>query len=133
MDEILTPLVQAAIDSANRAYAPYSHYAVGAVLRATDGTLYTGCNVENASYPVTICAERTALVKAISEGHQTFDLLVVATVNGGAPCGLCRQMLYEFSPDLRVIMARFDGTITGETTLRALLPEGFGPSSLPRP
>jgi cytidine deaminase len=124
-------LIQAAIAAADLAYAPYSHYRVGAVLRATDGTHYTGCNVENAAYPSCICAERTALVKAVSEGRRAFDLIVVATQNGGSPCGSCRQMLYEFAPDLRVVMVDFDRRITGDFTLRGLLPEGFGPSDLP--
>lgn len=126
-------LVDSAINAAQRAYAPYSHYAVGAVLRALDGTLYTGCNVENASYPAGICAERTALVKAVSEGQQQFDVIVVASPNGGTPCGVCRQMLYEFAPDLIVIVADFDGQIHGRWSLSELLPHGFGPTSLVKP
>ncbi len=125
-------LIEAAIAAAARAYAPYSHYHVGAALLAEDGTRYDGCNVENASYPACICAERTALVKAVSEGRRAFTTLVVATVNGGAPCGVCRQMLYEFAPDLRIIMARLDGAVVAEASLSELLPRGFGPSSLPR-
>jgi cytidine deaminase len=127
------PLIDAAIAVAGQAYIPYSDYPVGAALRATDGTVYTGCNVENASYPVTICAERTALVKAVSEGRRAFDLLVVVTRNAGSPCGMCRQMLYEFAPDLPVVIADLDGHVHYETTLSALLLHGFGPSSLPRP
>ncbi|MBC8100711.1 MAG: cytidine deaminase [Armatimonadetes bacterium] len=123
-------LIQAAKAAAQHAYAPYSGYAVGAALLATDGTVYTGCNVENASYPVGLCAERTALVKAVSEGRRSFAALVVATKNGGSPCGMCRQMLYEFAPDLRVIVADLDGVTHYETTLSALLAHGFGPSSL---
>lgn len=134
MEDSLTPLIQAAIQAATFAYAPYSHYRVGAVLRSTtDGRLFTGCNVENAAYPSCICAERTALVKAVSEGHQAFDLIVVATRNGGSPCGSCRQMLYEFAPHLRVVMVNFDGNITGDEVLTDLLKLGFGPSHLPRP
>jgi cytidine deaminase len=125
-------LIQAAIAAADFAYVPYSHYRVGAVLRATDGSLYRGCNVENAAYPSCICAERTALVKAVSEGRQAFDLIVIATQNGGSPCGSCRQMLYEFAPDLRVVMVDFAQRITGDFTLRGLLPEGFGPNDLPQ-
>jgi cytidine deaminase len=124
------PLLNAAIAAANNAYVPYSHYPVGAALRATDGTIYTGCNVENASYPVTICAERTALVKAVSEGKRTFDLLVVVTKNGGSPCGMCRQMLFEFAPALPLVVADMDGNVRYETTLSDLLARGFGPSSL---
>lgn len=126
-------LIDSAIDAAKRAYAPYSHYPVGAVLRAVDGTLYTGCNVENASYPTGICAERTALVKAVSEGNQQFDVIVVASPNGGTPCGVCRQMLYEFAPDLTVIVADLNGQIHGQWSLSELLLNGFGPSSLSKP
>jgi cytidine deaminase len=117
-------------ETRNRAYAPYSGYTVGAALRATDGSIHTGCNVENASYPASICAERTALVKAVSEGVQDFETLVVITRNGGSPCGVCRQMLYEFSPGLRVVCAKPDGTVTIDTTLDKLLHKGFGPKSL---
>jgi cytidine deaminase len=127
----LAPLIESAIKMAHIAYAPYSNYLVGAVLRSTDGQLFTGCNVENAAYPATICGERTALVKAVSEGQRKFDLLVVATVNAGAPCGHCRQMLYEFAPNLRVVGVDFEGSIRLDTTLAELLPTGFGPSNLP--
>jgi cytidine deaminase len=126
-------LIALAIQAAYKAYAPYSHYLVGAVLRSIDGQLFTGCNVENAAYPATICGERTALVKAVSEGQREFDLIVIATVNAGAPCGHCRQMLYEFAPNLRVVGVDFDGTVHLDTTLAELLPTGFGPSSLPKP
>lgn len=123
-------LVKQAVAASQQAYTPYSHYPVGAALEAANGTIYTGCNVENASYPVTICAERTALVKAVSEGDRAFTRLVVVTKNGGSPCGLCRQMLYEFAPDLHVILADFDGKIHHESKLSDLLPHGFGPSKL---
>lgn len=123
-------LVAAAVAASANAYIPYSGYAVGAALLAADGTIYTGCNIENAAYPATICAERTALVKGVSEGQRAFTALVVATENGGFPCGVCRQMLYEFAPELHVIIARMDGTICDERPLSALLPAGFGPSAL---
>lgn len=129
-DAALQALVRQAIDATRHAYIPYSHYPVGAALRAVDGTVYTGCNVENASYPVTICAERTALVKAISEGQRQFDLLTVATRNGGSPCGMCRQMLFEFAPELRVVTVDLDGVLYSDCTLSQLLLNGFGPSSL---
>lgn len=112
------------------AYAPYSYYRVGAALYARDGSVYTGCNVESAAYPATICAERTALVKAISEGQRQFDAIAVVTRNGGFPCGVCRQMLYEFSPNMRVIVAEPSGRILQEVRLSDLLPHGFGPSYL---
>lgn len=126
----LAGLIAQARQAAARAYAPYSGYPVGAALRAVDGTVFSGCNVENASYPVAICAERTALVKAISEGQRQFDLLVVVTRNGGTPCGMCRQMLYEFAPALRVITVDMDGQVSIDLPLTALLPHGFGPASL---
>lgn len=125
-------LLALAIKATRNAYIPYSGYPVGAALRALDGTIYTGCNVENASYPVTICAERTALVKAVSEGRRAFDLVVVATRNGGSPCGMCRQMLFEFSPQLRVITADLDGRIYVDAPLDSLLLNGFGPERLAR-
>jgi len=130
VDAAIRLLVRQAIEATRHAYIPYSHYPVGAALRAADGSVYTGCNVENASYPVTICAERTALVKAVSEGQRQFDLLAVATRNGGSPCGMCRQMLYEFAPDLRIVTADLDGRIHMDCRLSELLPNGFGPSNL---
>jgi cytidine deaminase len=123
-------LVDAAVRATHNAYAPYSNYPVGAALLAAEGKVFTGCNVENASYPATICAERTALVKAVSEGQRAFDTIVVATRNGGYPCGICRQMLYEFAPGLRVIVVNMDGQILDDTTLSALLAQGFGPVAL---
>jgi cytidine deaminase len=129
-DAAILSLVSTAITASQNAYIPYSHYPVGAALRTTDGTIYTGCNVENAAYPATICAERTALVKAVSEGQRHFDVLAVATKNGGSPCGMCRQMLYEFAPDLRVVIADMDGRIHLDSPLFQLLPYGFGPTSL---
>lgn len=123
-------LIRAAREAGERAYAPYSHYYVGTALRAADGTIYQGCNVENASYPAGICAERVALVKAVSEGTREFDALAVVTRDGGAPCGICRQMLYEFAPQLRVIIARTDGHVVFDGVLNELLPLGFGPSHL---
>ena len=123
-------LVRQAINASQHAYIPYSGYPVGAALLGEDGTVYAGCNVENAAYPATICAERTALVKAISDGARAFSALAVVTRNGGSPCGLCRQMLYEFAPQLRVIVADLEGNIHYEKALNNLLPEGFGPASL---
>lgn len=132
MDDVRT-LIQAAISASTRAYAPYSNYAVGAALRAADGTVFTGCNVENAAYPACICAERTALVKAVSEGERRFDMLAVVTRNGGSPCGVCRQMLYEFAPDLRVIIADLDGRVHHDVSLSDLLSLGFSPAKLDIP
>ena len=130
MIDNLTLLIGKAIEASRKAYIPYSNYRVGALLLASDGQHFTGCNVENASYPATICAERTALVKAVSEGVQSFELIVVATKNGGSPCGICRQMLYEFSPKMRVVCVSFDGKISIDAPLYELLPHGFGPNEL---
>lgn len=130
MTQLDNALIRMAIASSERAYCPYSHYKVGAVLVGANGQAFTGCNVENASYPAGICAERTALVKAISEGVQTFDLLVIATHNGGSPCGVCRQMLFEFAPQLRVICVTFAGAVTIDAPLDSLLLHGFGSTSL---
>lgn len=113
-------------------YVPYSEFPVGAVLLCADGTVFTGCNVENAAFGSTICAERTALLKAVSEGHRA-DWVAIAIAGRGAdycwPCGSCRQMLYEFAPKLRVLAARGDGDFRA-AILSDLLPCGFGPSSL---
>ena len=115
-----------------RSYAPYSHFPVGAALACTDGTVFTGCNVENAAYGSTLCAERTALVKAVSEGHRD-DFERLAVVGNSTdycwPCGACRQMLYEFSPRLTLLVARSDRQYV-KLTLAELLPHGFGPRSL---
>jgi cytidine deaminase len=123
-------LIDAAIAAADMAYAPYSNFRVGAALLAADGTLFTGCNVENAAYPATICAERTALVKAISEGRRDFAVIVVANRSGGYPCGTCRQMLYEFSPNMQVIVSNLQGEVVNQCSLTDLLPHGFGPAEL---
>ena len=127
MDETTQSLVQLAIAATRHAYIPYSHYPVGAALRALDGTVYSGCNIESASYTPTICAERTALAKAVSEGRQSFDVCVVATRNFAMPCGVCRQFLYEFAPNLRIISANLQGEIQHDVRLTDILPYGFGP------
>ena len=115
-----------------RSYVPYSKFPVGAALLCADGSVFTGCNVENAAYGSTICAERTALVKAVSEGHRD-DFVRLAIVGNGSdfcwPCGACRQMLFEFAPNLELIVGRGDRTLT-KCTLAELLPYGFGPKSL---
>lgn len=122
-------LLQKARDMMAYAYVPYSNYRVGAALLAEDGTVYTGCNVENAAYGNTLCAERTALCKAVSEGARRFTKIAIAA-SGSAPfpCGACRQSLYEFAPGLRVLVT-WDDQVR-EAMLSDLLPEGFGPSSL---
>ena len=128
--ETIRQLIEKAQAVRERAYAPYSHYRVGAALLAENGDIYTGCNVENAAYPVSICAERTALAKAVSEGCTSFKAVAVVTENGGTPCGECRQVLNEFNPDMVVLIADADGNLLMQRTLRELLPEGFGPANL---
>lgn len=123
-------LIAAARAARKRAYAPYSRYRVGAAVLARDGAVFTGCNVENAAYPACICAEQTATVKAVSEGHPRLRAVAIATSNGGSPCGKCRQILYEFGgPEMVVILVDNRGRVR-ETTLRKLLPDAFGPENL---
>ena len=125
-------LVDRALSMLERAYAPYSGFPVGAALLCRDGTVFTGCNVENAAYGSTICAERTALVKAVSEGHRD-DFTRLAVVGNSTepcwPCGACRQMLYEFAPDLTLLVARKDHSFV-KLTLGELMPHGFGPKGM---
>lgn len=122
-------LVEQAQAAREHAYAPYSSYRVGAALLAASGQVYTGCNVENAVYSETICAERTAVAKAVSEGERDFAAIAVVTRDGGAPCGSCRQVLYEFAPELIVLIADETGAVR-QTTAAQLLPDGFGPQNL---
>jgi cytidine deaminase len=125
---------QALIDLANEArklaYAPYSKYPVGAALRTKTGRIYTGVNIENAAYPHTMCAERVAIFKAVSEGEKEFEMIAVVTNNGGSPCGGCRQVLAEFGLDTIVLFADGDGNLTKELTVSELLPEAFTPAHL---
>lgn len=123
-------LIEAALQVRGNAYAPYSHYAVGAALLTPGGEIYTGCNVENASFGATICAERTAVVKAVSEGAREFVAAAVVTANGGSPCGICRQVLYEFGPEMLIILVDGGGNLIGEFPLYELLAHGFGPKKL---
>ena len=125
---------QALIDLANearrRAYAPYSNYPVGAALRTKSGKVFTGVNVENAAYPAGMCAERTAVFTAVAAGEREFEVIAVATENGGSPCGSCRQVLAEFGLDTVVLLADGDGELTLETTVGDLLPGAFTPEKL---
>lgn len=120
-----------AADMRRMSYIPYSHYAVGAALLTKSGKIYTGCNIENAAFPVTICAERTAIFKAVSEGEKDFAAIAIATEDGqGYPCGSCRQVMAEFSSNMEVILADADGNITVETNINELLPGAFTPDKL---
>src|SRR5690606_32990126 len=131
MKDNLTFHIGRAIEISRRAYVPYSNYKVGAALiSANNSQVFTGCNIENAAYPAGICAERTALVKAVSEGVREFLAVVVATDNGGSPCGICRQMLSEFAPEIWVILVDEHGQISLEQPLNELLPHSFSPSHL---
>ncbi|HKZ55509.1 MAG TPA: cytidine deaminase [Anaerolineales bacterium] len=112
------------------AYAPYSHYPVGAALLADSGKIYTGVNVENAAYPTGMCAERTALFNAVSHGERVFRAIAVVTENGGSPCGACRQALSEFGLETQVLISDVEGHVVLETTIGELLPQAFGPGDL---
>jgi cytidine deaminase len=122
-------LLQAAQQAQKMAYAPYSRFAVGAALLATDGTIYTGCNVENASYGLGICAERNAIARAVACGARRFTAVAVVTDNGVTPCGACRQVLAEFAPQMTVIVADTRGN-QRIYSLAELLPDAFGPEQL---
>ena len=128
-------LVDKAFEMHQYSYVPYSHFPVGAALLCGDGRVFTGCNVENAAFGSTICAERTALVKAISDGRRKgFTRIAVVGNSAGfcQPCGICRQMLSEFAPDLEILAADASGRISRHT-LRELLPESFGSDALENP
>ena len=125
---------QSLVDLANtarqRAYVPYSNYPVGSSLRTKSGRIFTGVNIENAAYPQTMCAERVAIFKAVSEGEKDFEVITVVTDNGGSPCGGCRQVMAEFGLDTIVLLADGTGQIVKETTVKELLPEAFTPEKL---
>jgi cytidine deaminase len=123
--------VAAALEAMRNAYAPYSHFRVGAALRSPADAVAVGCNVENSAFPAGICAERSALAAAVAAGHRVFDLLVVATeaAEPTPPCGLCRQALVEFSPGLDVISVTTGGK-RARWSLRELLAQPFTPASL---
>ena len=119
-------LCDMAVAMLERSYVPYSHFPVGAALLCKDGTVFTGCNVENAAYGATICAERTAMVKAVSEGHRSFRRIAIYADSESwcTPCGACRQFLAEFSPDMEVLCAKA-GDRYVSYKLSELLPHGF--------
>ncbi len=123
-------LIELANEIRKNAYAKYSNYAVGAALLGKSGKIYTGVNIENAVYPLTICAERTAIFKAVSEGEKEFDAIAVVTDNGGSPCGSCRQVLAEFGLDMVVYIADGEGYLFEESTVKDLLPRAFGAKDL---
>lgn len=129
-------LCRAALRARENAYCPYSHFAVGAALLCRDGRVYTGCNVESAAYAPSVCAERTAFCKAVSEGARDFVAIAIAGGPQGEapreacpPCGVCRQVLREFAPELEVLLVNRKGEIRS-LTLPELLPYSFGSANL---
>ena len=129
--EQIDTLVQHAINARQMAYAPHSQFDVGAAVWIPEGAIVTGCNVENASYGLTICAERAAICTAVNEGYQQFQAIAIATAGGAYPCGACRQFLSEFRCDLQVIMV---DVLTGARQIRRLsqlLPDAFDADNLP--
>lgn len=129
-DEMKQTLIETARAARHWAYAPYSHYRVGAALLTASGRIYDGVNVENAAYPTTMCAERVAVFKAVSEGERRFLAVAVVTANGGSPCGSCRQVLAEFGLDTVVLIASESGEVLREMTVAELLPGAFTPADL---
>ncbi len=124
-------LADLAVGMRKFSYSPYSHYAVGAALLTKSGKIYTGCNIENAAYPVSVCAERTAMFKAVSEGDREFEAIAVATEDGlGYPCGSCRQVMAEFALDMLVMLVDRNGKITTEASVSDILPGAFTPERL---
>lgn len=123
-------LIEMALASRSNSYCPYSEFPVAAALLTKSGQIFTGVNVENASYGLTICAERVAVGSAVASGEKEFATIAIVVKNGGSPCGACRQVLNEFSPSLRILMADENGRLVREATLETLLPDSFGPHSL---
>ncbi|HSQ16205.1 MAG TPA: cytidine deaminase [Anaerolineales bacterium] len=123
-------LIEQAQQARQRAYAPYSNYRVGAALLTSTGDVFSGANVENAAYPTSICAERVAIFKAVSEGQRQFQAIAVVTENGGSPCGSCRQVLAEFGLETLVLIADAQGRVVQEMTVAELLPGAFRPADL---
>lgn len=123
-------LIVHALQARERAYVPYSHYAVGAAVLTADGSVIEGCNVENAAYPACICAERVALTSAVAQGKRDLVAIAVVTENGGSPCGVCRQVMAELGPEMIVYIA--DATSAYRiTSVAELLPDSFTGDSLP--
>lgn len=125
----LTQLQTAALSARKNAYAPYSKFQVGAAIQTSCGKIFTGCNVENASYGLTICAERVAVTTAVAAGHQDFTSLTLVIEGNGTPCGACRQFLAEFNPNLPITIIDPLGNTTSQTSLTELLPKAFSPKN----
>ena len=130
-EELKQRLIAEALTARKASYSPYSHFPVGAAVLAEDGHIYGGTNIENAAYPSSLCAERVAIFKAISEGNRHIQAIAVATHAGGSPCGACRQVMREFGEqDMPVLLADAEGHLVEETSLATLLPRSFGPEDL---
>jgi cytidine deaminase len=129
-DDQRAELIRSAQEAQKGVYAPYSNYAVGAALLSSTGKVYLGANVENAAYPSSMCAERVAVFKAVTENDRSFEAMAIVTRDGGSPCGQCRQVLSEFGLDTIFITAKDNGEIVDESTIKELLPGAFGPSNL---
>ena len=128
--KLLSELIDKAVEGQRNSYAPYSHYFVGAAVLTKTGKVYTGCNIENASYGLGNCAERTAVFKAVSDGEKEIETIVIVTRDGGMSCGACRQVLNEFNPNMNVIAVDENHKVRHEGSLNQLLPHAFGPSNL---
>ena len=131
-DTEIAALVEHARAVREKAYAPYSDFPVGAALLTSNGEIYSGVNIENASYPATVCAERVAIFTAVATGARDIVALAVVTRGAGSPCGICRQVLAEFGTNITVIIAHETGTVREVTTISLLLPDSFGPNNLKR-
>ena len=130
MSDLDNKLLLRAAEVRQQAYAPYSNYAVGAALLTDSGEIFTGCNVENASYGLTICAERNAVFAAVAAGQIKFEKIALSLSGAGTPCGACRQVLNEFAPQLVILLGDENGQLVGKRILSDLLPEAFGPANL---
>jgi cytidine deaminase len=128
---LIDKLVRSAIDARDQAYAPHSHFYVGAALLIENGEIVSGCNVENASYSLSICAERVAASTAVAMGHRSWRAIAIASVGGVMPCGACRQFLTEFGTDVTVILVDVIDGSRRTRKLSQLLPDAFDRSSLP--
>ena len=128
-----TQMIQAALAAREQAHAPYSKFQVGAALQTSDGTTITGANIESASYGLSCCAERVAIFKALTEKHDNFSALAIASPGGVAPCGACRQILTEFAPEATLILIDSDNpnATAKETDIKTLLPDAFTGDDLP--
>ncbi len=125
-----TQLMAAAREARLHAYAPYSNFRVGAAVLTESGRIYPGCNVENASYGLSICAERAAVFRAVTEGETRLSALALCLKGVGSPCGACRQVIHEFGPGIPILICDPEGNLISETTLDRLLPDAFGPDNL---